>query len=157
VNCPYTTAAFTLPPDPSGFVMSCPLTLRQNPGTHLWVMQFLPVGSHVLAPASSRPFLTESPLPSARTSGSIQHMDTLGSRTGDYLPVRCTQTGSPISSRPCRAYTTGSSGRRIAAVKPERYHLSTVNPHPSASSDLTALVGTEWTDNNVIMVYFKIA
>ena len=47
VNFPCTTAAFTLPLEPSGFVMSCPLTRRLSLGYPLAVMRFLSVGSHV--------------------------------------------------------------------------------------------------------------
>ena len=69
VNFPCTTAAFTLSPEPVGFVVSCQLARRLS-----LPMRFLSVGSHVCHPASFRPFLTESPLPSARTFGSIHHM-----------------------------------------------------------------------------------
>ena len=45
VNFPCTTAAFTLSPEPMGFVMSCPLTRRLSPGTRVRVMRFLFPGS----------------------------------------------------------------------------------------------------------------
>ena len=109
VNFPCTTAAFTLSPEPVGFVVSCQLARRLSPGTRLRVMRFLSVGPHVCAPASSGPILTDAPLPSARTSGSIHHMDTLGSRTRDF---------HPISPRPRRAYTSRSSGTRQNQPRP---------------------------------------
>ncbi len=74
VNFPCTTAAFTLSPEPVGFVVSCQLARRLSPGTRLRVMRFLFVGPHVRHRASFRPILTDTPLPSARTSGSIPHM-----------------------------------------------------------------------------------
>ena len=45
VNFPCTTAAFTLSPEPMGFVVSCPLARRLSPGTRLRVMRFLFPGS----------------------------------------------------------------------------------------------------------------
>jgi len=42
VNCPCTTAAFTLPPEPVGFVVSCQLARRLS-----LIMRFLFVGPHV--------------------------------------------------------------------------------------------------------------
>jgi len=69
VNLPCTTAAFTLSPEPVGFVMSCQLTRRLG-----LPMRFLSVGPHFCTPASSGPILADTPLPSARTFGSIPHM-----------------------------------------------------------------------------------
>jgi hypothetical protein len=63
-----TTAAFTLPHKPAGFVVLCQLAQ----GLSL-CMRFLSVGSHVCTQASFRPLLAETPLPSANTFGSIQH------------------------------------------------------------------------------------
>ena len=75
VSFPCTNAAFTLPPEPMGFVRVVPTRPRAKP-----FMRFLSVVSHVCTPASFRPFLAESPLPSARTFGSIhtyEHLSVL--------------------------------------------------------------------------------
>ncbi len=73
VNFPCTTAAFTLPPEPLGFVVLCQLAQELS-----LVCGFcLPdqvrdrLGSHVCTPASFGPLLAETPLPSASTFGSI--------------------------------------------------------------------------------------
>jgi len=96
VNFPCTTAAFTLPPEPAGFGVLCQLAQ----GLSL-VCGFCP---------SARTFVLRLPsdgrLPSRPCLRLVllivfMNMNTLGSRTGDF---------HPISSRPCRAYTTHSSG-----------------------------------------------
>src|SRR5450756_2323520 len=69
VNFPCTTAAFTLSPEPVRFVVSCQLARRLS-----LTMRFLSVGPHFCHRASFRPILTDTPLPPARTSGSIPHM-----------------------------------------------------------------------------------
>jgi hypothetical protein len=100
VNFPCTTAAFTLPPEPAGFVVLCQLAQ----GLSL-VCGFCP---------SARTFALR--LPSDGRSPSrpclrlvllvvFISMNTIGSRTGDF---------HPISSRPCRAYTSQSTRRVIA-------------------------------------------
>jgi len=55
-----TTASFTTPLEPLGFVMLCPLAPEARPS-----MTFLFVGSQLCTRASSRPLLAETPLPSA--------------------------------------------------------------------------------------------
>jgi hypothetical protein len=73
VNFPCTTAAFTLPPEPAGFVVLCQLAQ----GLSLVCGFCSPdqvrgrLGSHVCAPASFRRSVALPPLPSARTFGSI--------------------------------------------------------------------------------------
>jgi len=95
VSFPCTTAAFTLPPEPAGFVVLCQLAQ----GLSL-VCGFCP---------SARTFALR--LPSDGRSPSrpclrlillvvFISMNTIGSRTGDF---------HPISSRPCRAHTSASS------------------------------------------------
>jgi hypothetical protein len=92
VNFPCTTAAFTLPPEPAGFVVLCQLAQ----GLSL-VYGFC---------SSARTFALR--LPSDGRSPSrpclrlvllvaFINMNTIDSRTGDF---------HPISSRPCRAYTS---------------------------------------------------
>ena len=75
VNFPCTTAAFTLPPEPAGFVVLCQLAQ----GLSL-VCGFCPpdqvrgrLGSHVCPPASFRRSVALPPLPLARTFGSIHY------------------------------------------------------------------------------------
>jgi hypothetical protein len=96
VNFPCTTAAFTLPPEPSGFVVLCQLAQELS-----LVCGFC---------SSARTFALRLPSdPSSRRRPCLplvllivfMNMNTIGSRTGDL---------HPISSRPCRAYTTRSSG-----------------------------------------------
>ena len=100
VNFPCATAAFTLSPAPGG-LRHLVLT---RPGTEP-SMRFLSVGSHLCARASSRQPLARLPLPSA-SSFICPHGHT-GTPTGDFHPT---------SSRPCRAYASGSS--RFQVVKP---------------------------------------
>jgi hypothetical protein len=94
VNFPCTTAAFTLPLEPSGFVVLCQLTQELS-----LVCGFCPSArtSALRLPSDgrlpSRPCLRLVLLVVSIT------IDTIGSRTGD---------SHPISSRPCRAYTSGS-------------------------------------------------
>ena len=94
VNFPCTTAAFTLPLEPLGFVVLCQLAQ----GLSL-VCGFC---------SSARTFALRLPSdPSSRRRPCLRlvllvvfiSMNTLGPRIGDF---------HPISSRPCRAYTTGS-------------------------------------------------
>src|SRR4030043_2003080 len=96
VNFPCTTAAFTLPPEPAGFVVLCQLAQ----GLSL-VCGFCP---------SARTFALRLPSdPSSRRRPCLRlvlwvvliFINTIGSRTGDF---------HPISSRPCRADPTHSSG-----------------------------------------------
>jgi hypothetical protein len=96
IHCQCTTAAFTLSPVPGGLrhlVLTRPET---EPS-----IRFLSVGSHLCARASFRPPLAGLPLPSA--SSCI--CPTIGHYRYSYRGLH------PISSCPCRAYTTGSSGR----------------------------------------------
>ncbi len=102
VNFLCTTAAFTLSPEPAGFVVLCQLTR----GLSL-VCGFC---------SSARTFALRLPSdPSSRRRPCLRlvlviasiSMNTLGSRTGDF---------HPISSRPCRAYTKRCYGRLIAAA-----------------------------------------
>ena len=94
MNLQCTTAAFTVFPEPKDFVTLCPLVPETRPS-----MRFLFVGSHLCARASSTQPLAGLHLPSASgyhgwAYGSRSHA---GSPTGDF---------HPISSCPCRAYTT---------------------------------------------------
>ena len=101
VNFPCTNAAFTLPPEPAGFVVLCQLAQ----GLSL-VCDFC---------SSSRTFALRLPSDDRSPSRpclrlvlllvSITMRTPFGSRTGDF---------HPISSRPCRAYTNHSSGRAKA-------------------------------------------
>ena len=68
VNFPCTNAAFTLSPEPVGFVMLCRLAQETKP-----YMRFLFVVSHVCAPASFRRSVALPPLPSASTFVSIHY------------------------------------------------------------------------------------
>jgi hypothetical protein len=98
VNFPYTTAAFTLPPEPAGFVVLCQLAQELS-----LVCGFC---------SSARTYALR--LPSDGRSPSrpclrlvllvvFINMNTIGSRKGDL---------HPISSRPCRAYTTACKATR---------------------------------------------
>jgi hypothetical protein len=96
VNFPCTNAAFTLPPEPVGFVVLCQLAQELS-----LLCGFC---------SSSRTFAIRLPSdPSSRRRPCLRlvllvvfiNMNTIGSRTGDF---------HPISSRPCRAYTNHSSG-----------------------------------------------
>jgi hypothetical protein len=109
VNFPCTNAAFTLSPEPVGFVVLCQLAQ----GLSL-VCGFCP---------SARTFALRLPSdPSSRRRPCLRlvllivsiSLNTIGSRTGDF---------HPISSRPCRAYTNGSTGSPInlASGEPLRY------------------------------------
>ena len=102
VNFPCTTAAFTLSHEPSGFIVLCQLAQ----GLSL-VCGFC---------SSARTFALRLPSdPSSRRRPCLRlvllvvfiTMNTIGSRTGDF---------HPISSRPCRAYTTPSTRRGIDLV-----------------------------------------
>ena len=74
VNCPCTAAAFTLSPEPVGFVVSCQLARRLSLGYPLAGDAVSVRRSARMPPASSGPILTDTPLPSARTFVSIPHM-----------------------------------------------------------------------------------
>ncbi len=115
VNFPCTTAAFTLPPEPAGFVVLCQLAQ----GLSLVCGFCSPdqvrgrLGSKRCAevhpgPLAGLPSDGRSPFrPCLRLVLLVVfiNMNTIGSRTGDL---------HPISSRPCRAYTSGSRRARIA-------------------------------------------
>ena len=75
VNFPCTTAAFTLPPEPAGFVVLCQLAqgLSLVCGFCSRIKSGAGYGSHVCAPASFRRSVALPPLPSARTFGSIHY------------------------------------------------------------------------------------
>ena len=118
VNFPCTTAAFTLPPEPTGFVVLCQLAQ----GLSL-VCGFC---------SSARTFALQLPSdPSSRRRPCLRlvllivfiSMNTIGSRTGDF---------HPISSRPCRAYTNRSSGSPhhsgSASSGPALYELRSTPP-----------------------------
>jgi hypothetical protein len=68
MSFPCTNAAFTLSLEPVGFARVVPARPGAKPS-----MRFLFVISHVCAPASFRPLLAETPLPSARTFVSIHN------------------------------------------------------------------------------------
>jgi hypothetical protein len=96
VNFPCTTVAFTLPHEPVGFVVLCQLAQ----------------GLSLLCGfcSSARTYAIGLPSdPSSRRRPCLRlvlllvsiSMNTIGSRTGDF---------HPISSRPCRAYTSRSTG-----------------------------------------------
>jgi hypothetical protein len=73
--------------------MACPLTRTLSPGNACWSTRFLSIGPHVLPSVSFEPFLTESPLPLARTFVSIP--------TDERIPpVLVQETRHPISSCP---------------------------------------------------------
>jgi hypothetical protein len=99
VNFPCTTAAFTLPHEPAGIVVLCQIA------------QGLSLLCGFCSSACTFA-LRLPPDPSSRRRPCLRlvllvvsiTMDTIGSRTGDF---------HPISSRPCRAYTTASSRRGI--------------------------------------------
>ena len=94
VNFPCTTAAFTLPPEPAGFVVLCQLAQGLSlvcgfcSSARTYALRLPSDGR-----SPSRPCLRLVLLVVFMT------MNTIGSRTGDL---------HPISSRPCRAYTNGS-------------------------------------------------
>jgi hypothetical protein len=73
VSFPCTTAAFTLPHEPAGFVVLC--QLAQGLSLIYGYIRFLFIGSHICTPASFRPLLTETPLPSANTFVSIHYYE----------------------------------------------------------------------------------
>jgi hypothetical protein len=97
MNFPCTTAAFTLSPAPEG-LRHLVLT---RPGTGP-SMRFLPVGSHFCA--RGFPFSSDIPsrvCPCRRLAVTLAQIpDTTGVPTGDF---------HPISSCPCRAYTSPSN------------------------------------------------
>ena len=118
VNFPCTTAAFTLPPEPAGFVVLCQLAQ----GLSLVCGFCSPdqvrgrLGSKRCAEVHPGPLAG---LPSDGRSPSrpclrlvllvvFINMNTLGSRTGDF---------HPISSRPCRAYTSRWNTTRRGAAR----------------------------------------
>ena len=97
VSFPCTTAAFTLPPEPAGFVVLCQLAQELS----------LVCPAHWRDP-SARTFALRLPSDlSSRGRPCLRlvllvvfiSLNTIGSRTGDF---------HPISSRPCRAYPTAS-------------------------------------------------
>ena len=107
MNFPCTTAAFTLPPEPVGFVVLCQLAR----GLSL-VCGFC---------SSARTCALRLPSdPSSRWRPCLRLvllvvsiiMNTIGSRTGDF---------HPISSRPCRAYTRQTSRSLTAPADFYRY------------------------------------
>ena len=102
MNCPCTTAAFTLSPAPVG-IRHLVLT---RPGTGP-SMRFLSVVSHFCAQASFEHPLTGLPLRRLVVT-LVQIPDTTGAPTGD---------SHPISSCPCRAYTRRSASRRQKAAR----------------------------------------
>ncbi len=99
VNFPCTTAAFTLPPEPAGFVVLCQLAQELSlvcgfcPSARTFALRLPSDGRSPFRPCLRLVLLVVS-----------ISFNTIGSRTGDF---------HPISSRPCRAYTTASSGSPI--------------------------------------------
>jgi hypothetical protein len=102
VNFPCTTAAFTLPPEPAGFVVFCQLAQGLSlvcgfcPSARTFALRLPSDGRSPSRPCLRLVLLVVSPI-----------RNTIGSRTGDF---------HPIGSRPCRAYTTASTRRGIAAL-----------------------------------------
>jgi len=108
VSFPCTTAAFTLPHEPVGFVVLCQLAQELSlicgfcPSARTYALRLPSDGRSPSRPCLRLVLLVV-----------FINMNTIGSRTGDL---------HPISSRPCRAYTSGWSGRRDkpAAAHPYR-------------------------------------
>jgi hypothetical protein len=114
VNFLCTAAAFTLPPEPAGFVVLCQLAQELSlPPSLLELRQdkCMPGFSQTRRSFSEDGLQTVGRPPAPRFSGSSTclrlvllvvsiSMNTTGSRTGDL---------HPISSRPCRAYTKNCS------------------------------------------------
>ena len=89
VNFPCTTAAFTLLPEPAGFVVLCQLAQELSLACGFCSPDQVRgrLGSHVCSPASFRRSVALPPLPSARTFDSIhlhQHHRVLVQ--GTYTP-----------------------------------------------------------------------
>ena len=111
VNFPCTTAAFTLPPEPAGFVVLCQLAQGLSlvcgfcPSARTYALRLPSDGRSPSRPCLRLVLLVV-----------FISMNTIGSRTGDF---------HPISSRPCRAYTTRSNATPVrpptAATSPERF------------------------------------
>lgn len=103
VNFPCTTAAFTLPPEPAGFVVLCQLAQELSlvcgfcPSARTFALRLPSDGRSPFRPCLRLVLLVVS-----------ISLNTTGSRTGGFHPT---------SSRPCRAYTTHSSGRLTAAAE----------------------------------------
>jgi hypothetical protein len=99
VNFPCTTAAFTLPPEPAGFVVLCQLAQELSlvcgfcSSARTFALQLPSDGRSPFRPCLRLVLLVVS-----------ISLNTIGSRTGDF---------HPISSRPCRAYTRAFSGSPI--------------------------------------------
>jgi len=93
VNFPCTTAAFTLPPEPAGFVVLCQLAQELSlvcgfcPSARTFALRLPSDGRSPFRPCLRLVLLVVS-----------ISLNTIGSRTGDFHPT---------SSRPCRAYTIG--------------------------------------------------
>ena len=116
-NFPCTNAAFTLPPEPAGFVLLC--QLAQGLSLICGFCSPDQVRGRLWLARVRFGFLRTPPRGDApRFSGSSTclrllllvvfiSMNTIGSRTGDF---------HPISSRPCRAYTTTCSRPPSARV-----------------------------------------
>ena len=107
VNFPCTTAAFTLPPEPVGFVVLCQLAQELSlvcgfcSSARTYALRLPSDGRSPFRPCLRLVLLVVS-----------TNMNTIGSRTGDL---------HPISSRPCRAYTSQSSGWLTATADLNRY------------------------------------
>jgi hypothetical protein len=100
VNFPCTTAAFTLPPEPAGFVMLCQLAQELS-----LVCGFCSSARTFAIGLLSDLSLRRRPCLRLVLLVVFMNMNTLGSRTGDF---------HPISPRPCRVYSrrsTGSAGK----------------------------------------------
>jgi hypothetical protein len=99
VNFPCTTAAFTLPPEPAGFVVLCQLAQGLSlicgfcSSARTFALRLPSDGRSPFRPCLRLVLLIV-----------LITINTIGSRTGDF---------HPISSRPCRAYTKHSTGSPI--------------------------------------------
>ncbi len=100
MNCHCTTPSFTVSREPLDFVTLCPLIPETQP-----CMTFLSVGSQFCASASFPPALAGWQLPSASSYAALKAR-TVGSPTGDL---------HPMSSCPCRAYTSVSTTDAVTA------------------------------------------
>jgi hypothetical protein len=103
VNFPCTTAAFTLPPEPAGFVVLCQLAQELSlvcgfcPSARTFALRLPSDGRSPFRPCLRLVLLVVS-----------ISINTIGSRTGDF---------HPISSHPCRAYTRRWSRPHTSAAQ----------------------------------------
>jgi len=116
VNFPCTNAAFTLSPEPVGFVVLCQLARRLSlicgfcSSSRTFALRLPSDGRSPFRPCLRLVLLVVS-----------ISMNTIGSRTGGF---------HPISSRPCRAYTTACSGSPGAPAEAGRWATATIDAEP---------------------------